>query len=239
MKRVAWAVSLVALLFVGIASAQYTTKIVREQGGDKLTVLSGGEIEVQSGGVIDLPAGAIARTELEEDALQLHGVSVFDLRQTTGIPLVTSETAGNMNISVSANVMLAQGEITDNETEASVTQFQFALPPSYVAGQEVKIRIPCAIVKTAAATDNGSTVDVSVYWQFGGAVSADLVTTAASTFAAVDQWYVKDFVVTGTNLQPGYMLNVVVTSSIVDSEAGGGTLRFNMEGPSVLADIKG
>lgn len=36
----------------------YQPKVYREQGGDKLIVASGGEIEVQSGGVLDMQPGA-------------------------------------------------------------------------------------------------------------------------------------------------------------------------------------
>jgi hypothetical protein len=244
MKRVAWVVAVLLVLCAAFAGAQYNAKVVHEQGGEKLTVLSGGEIEVQSGGTFELQSGAtltasIARANLAEDALQTYGTSVGDLRSTTGIPLTVAETAGNFNVNVSANVILAQGEITDNETEVSVTQFQFTLPPEYVAGGDVQVFIPCKVVKTAAAVDNGSTIDVSAYYQMGQSVGADLVTTAAQTFAAVDQSYSKWFVVNPATLTPGMTLNIVVTSSIIDSEAGAGTLRFNMDAPYLKLDIKG
>lgn len=41
--------------------AQENTKIVREQGGEKLVVLSGGTIEVQSGGIINVLSGGIVK----------------------------------------------------------------------------------------------------------------------------------------------------------------------------------
>jgi hypothetical protein len=257
MKRVASVVAVLLVLCASVVSAQYNTTVYHEQGGNKEVVASGGEIEVQSGGTLELQSGAtltaagfitnthvnaaagIERSKLAEDALQTYGKSVFDLRQTTGIPLVASETAGNFNVSVSANVIVAQGEITDNETEVSVVQFQFTLPPEYVAGQPVQVAIPCQIVKTGGATDNGSTIDVSAYWQLGQVVGADIVTTAAQTFAALDQSYVKVFSLDPALLVPGYTVNVVVSASIIDSEAGAGTLRFNMDAPYLKLDIKG
>ncbi len=88
--------------------------------------------------------------------------------------------------------------------------------------------------------DNGSTLDVAVYKQAAGAVGSDLsTTTAAATFVAVDTWYNKDFVITPTGLVAGDVLNLEITSSIVDSEAGGGTLRLNLQPPLILLDIKG
>ncbi len=181
----------------------------------------------------------VHRDELVEEALKPYGIPISALRHTTGVPLTASETAGGFNVSVGSNIHKAQGEITDNETEVSVCLFQFVLPPEYVAGGDIKVRLPVAIIKTAAATDNGSTIDVSVYRQEDGAVGSDLCATAAQTFAAVDTWYDKDFTVTATGLVAGDVLNVVITASIIDSEAGGGTLRLNLDCPQVLLDIQG
>jgi hypothetical protein len=243
MKRRYAVLALVALAIAGVAGAQYTTKVYIEQGAAKLVVTSGGEIEVRSGGVLDIQSGATGafpRSVLTEDALQPYGIPIITLQQTTGIPLSASETAGNFNVAIATHVNKAQGEITDNETEVSVVHFQFVLPPEYVSGGDISVSVPCAVIKTAAATDNGSTVDVAVYLQAAGAVGSDLsTTTSAATFAAMDTWYTKTFVITPTGLVAGSFLDVEITSSIIDNEAGGGTLRFNMDPPKVLLDVKG
>jgi len=185
-------------------------------------------------------AAAIARSKLAEDALQPYGVSIFDLRHTTGVPLVATETAGGFNVSVSSEVILAQAEITDNETETSVVYFQFVLPPEYVAAGDVTVRLPCALIATDTPTDNGSTIDVAVYEQTNGAVGSDLsTTTSAATFAALDTYYNKDFVITAAGLVAGDVLVVKITASVIDSEAGGGTIILNLAAPKVLLDIKG
>ena len=182
----------------------------------------------------------LARTNLTEDALQKYGIPISSLQQTTGIPLAATETAGNFNISVATNVIVAKGEVTDNETEASVVQFQFVLPHEYVSGGDVTIRLPAALIKTGSPTDNGSTLDVAVYEQTNNAVGSDLsTTTAAATFAALDTFYNKDFVITATGLVAGGVLNVVITASVIDSEAGAGTIILNLAPPSVLLDVKG
>lgn len=59
MKKRILAVLVVAFLAgAGWTGAQYTSKIVREQGGDKMVVLSGGEVEVQSGATLDVQSGS-------------------------------------------------------------------------------------------------------------------------------------------------------------------------------------
>jgi len=180
------------------------------------------------------------RTNLTEDALQKYGIPISSLQQVTGIPLSASETEGNFNVSVAANVVVAKGEVTDIETETSVTQFQFVLPHEYVSGGDITIRLPVALIKSGAPTNDGSTIDVAVYKQTNNAVGSDLsTTTAAATFAALDTFYNKDFVITASGLVAGDVLNVVITAAVTDSEAGGGTIVLNLAPPSVLLDVKG
>jgi hypothetical protein len=135
--------------------------------------------------------------------------------------------------------VVANGEVTDNETEASITYFEFRLPENYVAAGDVTVRLPAALIATATPTNNGSTLDVAVYEEASGAVGSDLsTTTAAATFAALDTWYNKDFVITATGLVAGDKLLVKITSNVIDSEAGGGTIILNLESPTVLLDIR-
>lgn len=48
---------MIMLLFALIAPPSYGQAVIREQGGDKLSVGSGGEVEFQSGSVLDVQAG--------------------------------------------------------------------------------------------------------------------------------------------------------------------------------------
>ena len=166
-------------------------------------------------------------------------IPISSLLHTTGVPLTVAETAGGFNISLGSELLKAQGEICDNETEVSVSYAQVALPANYVAGTDLVVRIPCAIIKSDAGNDDGSTVDLSAFKQASGAVGSDLVTTAAQTFAAEDTWYNKDFTVAGAGLAPGSVLNLKISASVIDDEAGGGTLRFNMDAPVVLLTTEG
>jgi len=190
-------------------------------------------------GTVTSGALAVDRADLVEDVLQSYGIPISELLQTTGIPLPSTETAGNFDVTLGTNTLVANGEVTDNETEVSLVYFQIVLPPEYVSAGDVTIRLPVALIATGAAVDNGSTIDVSVYEQASGAVGTDLVTTTAASFVALDTWYNKDFVVTAAGLVAGDILNVKVTASVIDSEAGAGTIVLNLDPPRVLMDIKG
>jgi hypothetical protein len=182
----------------------------------------------------------VARSVLTEDVLQTYGIPASRILSNAGAALTAAETAGTFDITVGTNTIVVNGEVTDNETEVSVAYFQFVLPPEYVAAGDVVIRLPAALIKTAAPTNNGSTLDLEVYEQSdAGAVGADICASAAATFAALDTWYTKDFTITATNLVAGDVLNVKITSSVIDSEAGGGTIILNLAPPKVLLDVKG
>lgn len=183
-------------------------------------------------------SGTIARATLTEDALQAYQVS--DIRNATfGAPITATEAAGTFNWTLGTNTIVLSGEVTDNETETSVAYFQVVLPPEYVAAGDVNVRFRSELLKTGAPTNNGSTFDLSCYEQTDGAVGADLVTTAAVTYAALDTFYSKDFAVTATGLVAGDILNCKMTAAIIDSEAGAGTIVWTSDPPKVLLDIKG
>jgi hypothetical protein len=185
-------------------------------------------------------AAAIARSKLAEDALQVYGIPIVRIVGVAGAALTAAETAGTFDTTIGTNTMLANGEVTDNETEVSVAYFQFVLPPEYVAAGDITIRMPSALIATGSPTNNGSTLDIAVYEQSdAGAVGSDLSGGGAATYAALDTWYNKDFVITATDLVAGDVLNIKITSSVIDSEAGAGTIVLNLAPPKVLIDIKG
>lgn len=182
-------------------------------------------------------AAAIARTKLATNAAQAFDLELLGV---DGAALVAAESAGTFNRSIAANVHLIKGEVTDNETEVSVGYASFRLPAEYVAAGAITVRMRSAIIATGGATDNGSTLDLEAYKSDGsGAVGADICATVAATFAALGTWYSKDFTITATGLAAGDLLNFKVTSSIIDSEAGAGTLRLNMEPLQILLAVQG
>lgn len=185
--------------------------------------------------------GEIKRLQMEEEAGEIvMGIPVADFLQDTGIPIIPAETGGTFNLKWSGNVLSIEGEITDIETEVSVGILQFTLPQNYVAGEPVTVRFTTALIKTGAAVDNSSAVTITAYRQEDGAVGGDIVDSGSPfTFGAVDTWYDKDVVLTPTTLNPGDVINVGISANIVDSEAGGGTLRLNFDVPKVVLTVQG
>lgn len=178
----------------------------------------------------------VERSDLKIYEDVVHRVPLTDLRNATGLILTATEAAGGFNLNVASNVLVAQGEVTDNETEVSACRFSYILPANYVPGAAITVRLGVQLVVTGTPTNNGSTIDIAVYKQDAQSVGSDLCTTAAQTFAALSTIYDKDFVVTPTGLVPGDILHVEISSSVIDSEAGAGTIKLQMGTPKVIHD---
>lgn len=182
----------------------------------------------------------IDQAKFASQATQTISIPVTQIRSNAGAALTAAETAGTFDITIGTNTILVNGEVTDNETEASVAYAQVALPANYVAGTDVSLVLPSALIKTGSPTNNGSTLDLEVYLQSNaGAVGSDLCATAAVTYAALDTWYDKTFTITGTTLVPGGILNLKITSNVIDSEAGAGTIILNLAAPKMSMSTKG
>lgn len=180
-------------------------------------------------------AGTLTRADFTEEVLAVYGVSINQVMAADGAPLAVSETAGDFYLNLGTNFMELRGEESISETEASVGYIQFVLPPEYVNGGDVRLRLRCQI--DGAGTNNGSTIDIEAYEMADGAVGSDLCETAAQTFAAKTTYYDKDFVITATTLASGDILVIKITSSVIES--AGSALAFYSDPPKLLLDIKG
>lgn len=213
------------------------------------TIITGTEIRDESIATADIldgtianadvaTAAAIARSKLAEDALQAHQIGAIK-NATFAADITATEAAGTLNWALSSGSVSLKGEVTDNETETSVAYFVVVLPPSYVAAGDVTVRFRSALIASATPTDNGSTLDLECYEQADAAVGADIVSSSAATYAALDTYYSKDFALTATSLVAGDIVNCRITTAIIDSEAGGGTITWTSDPPKLLLDVKG
>jgi hypothetical protein len=91
------------------------------------------------------------------------------------------------------------------------------LPPTYVAGQTVKIRVKGGMITTIA--DGSCTADVNCYLNDeDNTVSADLCTTTATSINALIATPTEtDFTITATTLSPGDVLDVQVSVICTDT----------------------
>jgi len=112
----------------------------------------------------------------------------------------------------------------------------FAIPPEYVAGETVQVRIHCGMLTTVA--DNSATIDVEVYESDEEAgIGADLCATAAQSCNSLTLAD-KTFTITATTLAAGDILDIRVTMAVNDA-ATGTTVKGIIGASKMLLDIKG
>jgi hypothetical protein len=179
-------------------------------------------------------AGLLSRGDLVQEDLAVYPIPLYTLRQADMAAMGVGETAGDHYLDESTNVITLLGEVANNETEASVSWFQAAIPAEYVASETVKIRVIHQL--TGAGTDNGSTIDLNVYEQTTGAVGSDLNETTAATMSK-GSYTTTDFVITDAGLAAGNMLNVKLTTNVIENASS--DLQAQIAEISLLCDIKG
>lgn len=102
-----------------------------------------------------------------------------------------------------------------NTTTTAYARAYLALPPNYVAGSAITIRIVGGMVTTVASS--ACTVDLTVYSNDGDATgSADLCETSAQSINSLT-FGNKDFTVTPTGLVAGQLLNLRMVIAGTDS----------------------
>lgn len=110
------------------------------------------------------------------------------------------------------------GGATPSASETA--RFQFALPPEYVAGTNVVLRVRCRI---SAARHTSASVDVEAFKLDGeGSVGSDICATAATslTWTSFGDAF---FTIAGTGLTAGNVLDIQITLATDDTNAGTGT----------------
>ena len=180
-------------------------------------------------------AGEILAAQIAERSLAVIQIPVTELRHpTSGIPIIAAETADAFNFDLTTNVLLLQGEVTGAETETSAGMFQYTLPPNYVAGGDVKLRLK--VNNLGAGTQTSCTITVTAYESDGNGGVGGNLGPGDDTHAAKENWYTKDFVINASGLVPGDTLNIVIS---VTNIATGAALVWTCDEVSMLVDIQG
>lgn len=175
----------------------------------------------------------VVRGDLAKESLAVHGIPLTAWRAADLAAMGISGTAGDHFIDEATNVLILKGNTPSSSTVTDISWTQVVLPPEYVPGGAVRFVVSCEV--DAAADTN--TIDIIIFEanRTTGAVSTDLVTTAAQTTTATETEYT--FVVTSANLEPGSILNLKMTS--VNQDADGSDGIISIFATSLLLDVRG
>lgn len=105
-----------------------------------------------------------------------------------------------------------------NATTQRKARFTFALPPEYVSGGSVIIRVRAGMVTTVASAS--ATIDFAAYKHNGSVITgSDLIATSATSINSLT-WANYDFTITPTGLVAGDEFDVLCTIDVVDVATG-------------------
>lgn len=186
-------------------------------------------------------AGAtLARSSLgQEDAvpypIKLEDWFIFD--STIHAPLGATALSADDLIYTYGAAGTAEATITATDpgggTPTQKARARFVLPPEYVAGQTITLRVNGGMVTTIA--DASETVDFNVYR--AAAPTVDICATAAQSINSLT-FADKDFTITPTDCVPGDILDILMT--VAGSDVGNlGAMTPTITLVNVMLDIKG
>lgn len=188
--------------------------------------------------------GNVARANLVQDDLAVYGLDLNTWLATgTGQPLGTSAgtPSGAFGLTAGTHGTAAPKIVSEAASGASITNScrrTFSLPPEYVAGETVTLRVRAKEAVGSATV--GTTIDAEAYQadKDGGLTGSptDLVTTNA--LAVTTSVGNKDFTINPTGLAPGDVLDIELTGVANDTGGSVGTV-LEIYDTALLMDIQG
>jgi hypothetical protein len=185
--------------------------------------------------------GSIARGNLVQDDLapyviDLTQMRVHDARQTNLPGTAANDDMGLITGTPGTDAPTLQGVDFGGTTTDEKTAFTFTLPPEYVSGETITLRVRAAMLTTVS--DGTATVDAEVWKEDGaGDVGTDICATAPQSINSLTPAN-KDFTITPTGLVAGDVLQVRL--AFAGSDTGNvGVMIPEISKVTMLLDVKG
>lgn len=166
-----------------------------------------------------IPNNFVQRNDLKLET-KTYPILVRDARVWDAPLSFLPTTSANDDLGFTAGTWGSSGNTirtSDMKNLGSVTRYSrhlIALPPEYIAGESVVLRVNCGMVTTVAST--AATIDAEVYETSGATISADLCATAAQSMNSLTAAN-RSFTITATNLAPGDILDIRLAVLVNDS----------------------
>jgi predicted RecA/RadA family phage recombinase len=181
---------------------------------------------------------AVARSELVQDDEQFYTIPIEAYRIHDNLHQLAPGVGANDDLGlVTGTYGTSAPTLQTGDSKAATTsrktRFQFAVPPEYVAGEDITLRINAGMLTTIADTS----ADLDVQCVRTAAPTVDLCATAAQDINAIDADD-YDFTITPTDVVPGDVLDFVLTIDIVDGSTATAVIG-KINSVEVLLAIKG
>lgn len=161
-------------------------------------------------------ANILALVELQSFPIPLTDFRVWDAMATVLPSAGASDDLGLVGGTFATATPSLRTQDCKTLTNSNRARVLVQLPWDYVAGESVTLRFKAGMITTVSGTT--ATLDCEAYKlqdDPDDAIGSDLVSTAATTINSLVFSNI-DFVVTPTSLSPGDILDVRITTAIVD-----------------------
>lgn len=172
-------------------------------------------------------SAVLASQAIGANGLTATPLRLLEARAPTGAALAASASAGVLGYAVTLGTSFALvSEAANNSTKADSAIFEFVLPPTYVAGQNVTVTANASIT-IGSGTLTTKTLGVTAYrTDKAGAQGGNICSTspaALSSNAATDY----AFTIAGATLNPGDRLVIQPTLTITETSSHNVTANVN------------
>jgi hypothetical protein len=203
-----------------------------------LKIVGGNLVLAETNAVIkpDRPRSNSEKEPLVAFPIDLTSFVVWDSHQPLPATSATDDIGHYTGTFGTANNVLSSGDVK-NSTTTRYARVRVRLPESYEAGANVRLRFAAGTKTTIASTS--STLDVEAYLVGRDTLvsGSDLCTTSATTINSTT-FADKDFVITGSGLEPGDELDIRITLACADT-ATATAVTPTVAAASILCDIRG
>ena len=167
------------------------------------------------------------------NGLVLSPAPLTNFKAATGTTLPATAAGGEFGFAITLGASFALiGETSNNSSKTDDAIFEYVVPESYIAGQNLTVTVNCQVTTAGAPTYGTKTVQVKAYpVTAAGVMAADIgpgAATALNGTPTVAQ--AIPFTITGTSLVPGQRIVFEVESVLHDT----GGVACNMNINSVL-----
>jgi len=179
-----------------------------------------------------IKASAIKALQMFKDIRSADiDIPIGSVRGSTGLVTTATPADAVWAYSIASNVHSLVSNTADGTTKTANGSLRVKLPSSWRPGQTLVVKLSVRLVSVTGTgvANNGSDIDVLAFKQSALAIGADLCSTSAQTFAALDTRYDKEFTIDASALRADDVLNINIVGRAIENDAGNGTLQVQLE----------
>lgn len=201
-----------------------------------------GDLRVTGDLTVNGSMPTISRSGLEQDSAKVYPIPLTRFRTHDAMQTNLPGTAAADDLGLTTGTLgtdspkLTTGDLKAAGATTRYARCQVALPPEYVDGETVTLRVSAGMETTVA--DNTATLDAQVYKvDREGGVGSDLCGTAAQNINSLT-FGDQDFSITATGLSAGDLLDIRLALAVNDAASGTDVIG-TIGQVELLCDIKG